>query len=498
MPAKLTLDRFIERSRLAHGDRYDYSQAQYINNLLPIVIICPSHGPFMQRAAHHMDGHGCPRCKADLTIARCTDTLDSFIVKARTVHGETYDYSSVSYTRSNQRVEIICPTHGPFWQTPNSHVSSKSGCPKCAGKFLSTADFVAKSQAVHGGRYDYQKTAYRLTKDKVTITCPVHGDFEQIAEAHMLGRGCRFCWYEATTSRGEDDVAAWVAELGCEVMRNRRDLLNHTLELDIYVPEQRIGIEFNGCYWHSDRHNKNTRILESKYQLASKAGIRLITVWDFDWRHRQDVVKQHLRHALGRDTGPTYGARRCSLVTLSTIEANRLYADHHLQGAMRGGVLHLGLQFQGETVASMSFTQGATRRGKHQDGEWELARYATAARVPGGAGRLFAAFVATKRPAVVWSFSDHQHFAGGLYPRLGFVHDGNIPADYRVVHPATLRTWHKSLWQRKSIPARLRELRSKETFDPNTDPRTEQQMQNLVNVLRVWDAGKARWAWRPH
>jgi hypothetical protein len=130
-----------------------------------------------------------------------------------------------------------------------------------------------------------------------------------------------------------------------------------------------------------------------------------------------------------------------------------------------------------------------------RQGEWELARYATAAVVRGGASRLFAAFLKAVGATTVWSFSDKQHFDGGLYETLGFTLDGEIQADYRVVHPRTLTTWHKSLWQRKSIPARLREIGSSETFEPETDPRTERQMQDAVKVLRVWDAGKTRWRW---
>lgn len=499
MPAKLTRERFIERSQLAHADhpdQYDYRQVEYINNLAPVTILCRDHGPFSQRAAHHMDGHGCPRCKAELTSKRCSYDQDTFIAKAKAVHGDLYDYSRINYQRTNRRVEIICRDHGPFWQTANSHVSNGSGCPRCVGKNRTTEGFIAEANVIHNGRYAYDKTDYRTIKDKIIITCPVHGDFDQTAEGHLVGRGCRFCWYEDSTSQGERDVAAWVADLGLVAERNRRDLLNMPFEIDIFLPDLQVGIEYNGCYWHSDKFDRNTRVHEFKHRLARQAGIRLITVWDYDWRHRQDVVKQHLLRALGQDDSPRIGARTCQVDTLSTAVANRLYSDHHLQGPVRGAVLHLGLLHQGSPVAAMSFTQGAARRGKADEGEWELARYATTAHISGGASRLFAAFRSQVQPRIVWSFSDYQHFSGQMYPRIGFTHDGDLPADYRVVHPNGLRTWHKSMWQRRSIPARLRELNRRDTFDPASDPRTERDMQDAVNVLRVWDAGKARWVWR--
>jgi hypothetical protein len=98
-------------------------------------------------------------------------------------------------------------------------------------------------------------------------------------------------------------------------------------------------------------------------------------------------------------------------------------------------------------------------------------------------------------PKQVWSFSDRQHFAGSLYLTLGFVLDGRVAADYRVVDKRTLRVWPKAAWQRRFIPQRLAELGLPEDFDPVSDPRSEQQMQDQAGVLRIFDAGKLRWRW---
>ena len=496
MPAKLTLAQFIDRSHQAHGGIYDYTLAQYTTNNAKVTITCPRHGPFNQRASHHMDGHGCPTCKADATSTRCLDTKETFIAKARAIHGDTYYYGKVAYQRSAQKVQITCPTHGDFWQSPNSHITSRSGCPKCAGKAFTTADFIASAQRVHGDKFSYENTDYRLIKNKVTITCAVHGDFEQTAENHLGGRGCRFCWYESSQSAGENEVADWLTSLGFRIERNQRGLMDSNFEIDIYLPDFKAGIEYNGCYWHSDRHERNHRQQETKHAFARHAGLRLLTVWDFDWLHQPDIIKAHILHALGQSTAHRIGARQCTVVTLAHTAASAFYQQNHLQGPVRGGVVHLGLVHHQQLVAAMSFTRGGTRRGKASVGEWELARYATAAIVPGGASRLFKHFTANYQPAIVWSFSDQQSFAGDLYHRLGFQEDGKLPADYRVVHPRTLRVWHKSLWQRRSIPKRMDELGINNPFDPATDPRTERAIQDELRMLRVWDAGKTRWAWR--
>jgi hypothetical protein len=427
---------------------------------------------------------------------RCSDSLESFIRKAKSVHGDNYDYSKVEYQKSSIKVQIICKMHGPFWQRPNAHIAKKTGCPKCAGKSLSTVDFIEKAIAVHGDKYNYEPTKYHRIKEKVAITCKKHGIYYQIAEAHLIGRGCTLCWQESYSSKGESEVAEWISSLGLDVVRNDRNVMPNGMEIDILIPSLSIGIEYNGCYWHSDRTNKAHQHA-FKHQGANSNGIRLITVWDYDWKHRKDIVKRHLRHAFNLDHGRRIHARTCKIVNLPTPKASQFYEENHIQGACRGAVLHLGLEFRGELVAAMSFTIGGTRRGKTGTGEWELARYATSSMVRGGASRLFAEFLRQIKPSVVWSFSDRQHFSGGIYSVMGFKKDGDLRPDYKIVHPSTLRTWHKSLWQRKSIPKRLRDIGSEEIFDPKTDPRSERQLQDDANVLRVWDAGKIRWVWHP-
>lgn len=495
MSAKLSKDDFVRKSRNAHGDRYGYEKAVYQNNATCVTIICPDHGEFQQRPVNHMSGRGCPRCKADATSARCTDDAAAFIEKAVAIHGNLYDYSRVKYTRSNAKVEIVCKTHGSFWQPPNAHISGMSGCPRCAGKRRGTADFIEDARAVHGEKFSYDKTVYSNVKLPVTITCSKHGDFLQTPDNHLVGRGCRFCWWESNTSKPENDLAEWLTSLGLEIERQNRDVLGK-LEIDIWIPSARVGIEFNGSYWHSHCVQKNKRVHEHKQTAASLAGARLITVWEFDWLDRRAIVEEMILRALGMSRAPVVGARKCALRKASAAEASAFYAKHHIQGPCRGAVDNRVLEVAGEIVAAMSFTAGGTRRGKAGDGEYELARYATSCRVPGGASRLFFSFLADHSPRVIWSFSDDQHFSGAMYRTLGFVVDGKINADYKIINPKDRKIWHKSLWQRKLIQDRLTELGIEESFDPGTDPRTEAEMHDAARVWRIYDAGKTRWVWR--
>lgn len=129
-------------------------------------------------------------------------TTDGWVKKAREVHGDKYDYSLVEYVDSYTKVKILCPMHGLFEQLPSSHVSRRSGCPKCGVELvvgqrrLTTEEFVTRVRRVHGNRYDYSLVKYENSYRPVKIICPEHGVFEQAPTTHLSGSGCPQCGAE--------------------------------------------------------------------------------------------------------------------------------------------------------------------------------------------------------------------------------------------------------------------------------------------------------------
>lgn len=120
-------------------------------------------------------------------------TTSEFINKARAVHGERYDYSKTVYNNSKEKVIIICPKHGEFLQRPNDHLNG-NGCPLCNTKNKSnTDDYIKKASYVHHNYFNYGKTRYMNANTKITVTCPVHGDFEVKANNHLAGQNCIKC-----------------------------------------------------------------------------------------------------------------------------------------------------------------------------------------------------------------------------------------------------------------------------------------------------------------
>lgn len=190
---KLTTETFITKAREEHGERYDYAKSVYVNNRTKLIITCTEHGDFEQRPADHMQGKGCPSCGTSSSAAAQTLTTETFIKKAREVHGNRYDYDRAVYVNNKRKLIITCPEHGDFEQRPGDHMRGK-GCEACSGTGkLTTHEFIEKARAVHGGRYGYSKSFYVNTLTKVIITCTEHGDFTQTPDRHLRGSGCPSC-----------------------------------------------------------------------------------------------------------------------------------------------------------------------------------------------------------------------------------------------------------------------------------------------------------------
>lgn len=184
------LNSFLE----VHGKRYDYSNVVFGNSESKITIGCRKHGDFQMTPRTHKNGHGCPHCaRVKRSATKIENASKSFISRARQIHGHKYDYSKVEYVKAKQSVTITCKVHGDFHQTPVSHLQGK-GCAKCArNRKLTRSEFINRANRRHGLKYSYDSVIYKNTYTKVTITCPVHGEFKMEPDRHMRSDGCPEC-----------------------------------------------------------------------------------------------------------------------------------------------------------------------------------------------------------------------------------------------------------------------------------------------------------------
>ena len=131
-----TKEDFISEANIVHQGKYSYDKVEYVDSFKEIVIICPSHGDFLQRPYSHLQGHGCSRCSAEMSSIRFSMTKDEFLKRANEIHGGKYDYSKVDYNSMHEKICIICPTHGEFWQMPYKHLNRADGCRLCNSSHL--------------------------------------------------------------------------------------------------------------------------------------------------------------------------------------------------------------------------------------------------------------------------------------------------------------------------------------------------------------------------
>lgn len=340
---KLNNDIFIKRSKEIHGDTYDYSKVEYVNSKTHVVIVCDVHGDFTKTPSKHMSGQGCPVCARIKDGTSKSIGHDEFIKRANIVHSNFYDYSKTVYVNMNSYITIVCPVHGDFQHTPSNHLGG-SGCRKCRYEKLSdlkrytTSDFIEKAKIVHSDYYKYNGVEYIDSYTAVRIKCPEHGVFYQMPYVHLSGSGCIKC--SAHKSNEEDIIRKYINELGFDTCERYRPKWMKGLELDIYVPDKKLAIEYCGSVFHHSSKgphlgnflnatSKKKSYHYDKWKLCRSNGVRLITIYDFKWFQNQHKYKQLIRHALG--LSHRVFARKCNIVNVPDSTAYQFHKDNHLE-----------------------------------------------------------------------------------------------------------------------------------------------------------------------
>ena len=166
-----TREDFLSKAEEKHGDRFNYEQVQYETVDNAIIIVCKLHGAFQQTPYSHLKCvHCCPLCENNAIGDAHRSTLAEFIIAAKKVHGDLYDYSNGMYINAFTKIEIICVDHGSFYQRPLNHLAGNH-CQQCSGKGFSTGqlqwlEFIRQSESIeiqdiaHGGEFTIGK--YRV------------------------------------------------------------------------------------------------------------------------------------------------------------------------------------------------------------------------------------------------------------------------------------------------------------------------------------------------
>ena len=235
------------------------------------------------------------------------------------------------------------------------------------------------------------------------------------------------------SSQSEHELVEFIGKDLC-LTRDRTVISPY--EIDIYVPSKKLGIEFNGSYWHSSIYkDKNYHFNKSK--IAEKNGIRLIHIYEYEWNNpvQRKKIELMLNIALGRVNNKIY-ARQCDIRKISNQEAKSLNEQVHLQGHRNAQVTY-GLFYKNELVQLMSFSKTKYNRNLKDDNSWEIIRGCPGSNniVVGGVSKLFTHFIREYSPTKVFSYCDFNKFDGRSYEALGMKFIGYTGPDMKWLMP---------------------------------------------------------------
>lgn len=545
-------NKFIEKANKTHNCIYDYSKVEYKGSGEKVCIICPEHGEFWQTPRDHVRGNKCPKCANLKRGSKKRLTNNEFIIKAKEIHGDKYNYSMVDYKNSSTKVKIICLIHGEFEQTPTNHLLGQ-GCPKCVGKNMTTSEIIEKFKTIHGNKYDYSKVIYNGMQSKVIITCSEHGDFKQTPSKHLIGQGCRKCGYSEnginnritqeifilrangihknkydyslveyktahdkikiicpkhgefeqlpydhlqghgcpscgnTFSIGEMEIYQYLCDkLGKEsIILHDRNILNGK-EIDIFIPKLKIGIEYNGLYWHSEANSKSKLYHINKLNECNDKGINLIQIFEDEYLSNKDLVLRKIEHILNIERFcPKIMARKCIIREINNDIAKEFLFKNHIQG-YSNTTISLGAYYQGILIGVMCFN----KTGK--ENEWVLNRFATDNKYicSGIGGKLFKYFTNHYNPQNIKSFADRRwtlNKNNNLYIKLGFILTDVLKPEYRYINENDPKERiHKFNLRKKSLHRK---------YNLSMDM-TEKEMTQKLGYVKIWDCGLYKYEWK--
>ena len=325
------------------------------------------------------------------------------------------------------------------------------------------------------------------SKGYITFICNCGSDIEHTVTRQLFHDSkykpyegwCRFCDYGAR-SRGEKEITEFINSLDVETISNYRGAI-YPHELDIYIPEHKIAIEFNGLYWHSELVGKDKHYHNKKRDLCDKNGIRLIQVFEDEWNVKPDIVKSIITNALNIVEIRLF-ARKCIIKEIDVSTARSFIDTYHISGYHACSIKY-GLYYDDELVSVMTFSKNNhSRKGKG----WEIDRYCSKSglQVVGGASKLFKHFIRKVQPSSVVSYADLRYGNGGVYEKIGFKFEKDTAPNYWYFKDHLQR--HHRFTLRKGA------------VDGDDTNKTEWENRIEQGWNRIWDCGSRKYVWNAH
>jgi hypoxanthine phosphoribosyltransferase len=306
------------------------------------------------------DSKRCVCCKQKLKIDSAT-ARDVFIGRCKERHGSYYDYSKVAETFSAKtKLTIICPKHGEFLQTSDSHLNKGHGCSVCKIDYVTgitrstKADFVFKSNNIHNFKYNYELVQYVNAITPVSIKCTKHGVFLQKPDVHLRGSGCPIC---TNTSVAVQNILGVLDEINIPYTTEKSfpgcvGITGRSLRFDIYLPDRNLCIEYDGPHHFAPRLYGNmtdddaSKIFVTQQQndsikdkFCEKENIQLLRI-PYTVHHPEAFVRKYISEEFVADRFYySYDMLQEDVIKLSNYIKSFNYEKFAIYGIARGGIL---------------------------------------------------------------------------------------------------------------------------------------------------------------
>lgn len=327
------------------------------------------------------------------------------------------------------------------------------------------------------------------------VTCS--HEFEQILDGSKLVT-CKYCNPNkelAPNGKLKEEVLKEFSIFKKKILINDQTVLTppedsvgqRTKEIDFWFPDQNVGVEYHGIYWHQEKYAGKHKHRD-KAILATEKGIHLFQIFEDEWNYKKDIVMSRIRHALGLTTNKI-GARKCEIREVTNIETQDFLNTNHIQGHANASIC-FGAFYKDELVSVMTF--GPLRKALGtlpKTGSYEMIRFASSldTSVSGIAKRLFKTFIEKYDPQYIKSFADARWSSNinNVYRELGFEYSGHTKANY----------WYVKGTKRTSRFNHTKGILVKQGHNPN---KSETQIMQELGYYRIFDAGNYKYEWKPN
>lgn len=311
-------------------------------------------------------------------------------------------------------------------------------------------------------------------KHEVTRQCFTQSKFKS------NGSVCQFC-SSKKSSDAEREIGEYIESLGFEVFYNDRKIITPK-EIDIFVPEKNLAIEYCGLHWHSELMGKGKNYHKNKLIRAKEEDLELIHIFEHEWENKKELVLSMLKSRLG--LSDRIFARKTTVKEISSSKANKFLNENHIQGSGRSNY-RVGIFYKNSLFGVMTFSKGNLSR---KLTEWEIDRmaFSLGKNIIGGASKMFKYFIKNINPKKVISYSDLRWGSGEVYSKLGFKLEKNTEPNY----------WY-FMGSGKYIDYKHR-FTLRKNYKPNIDDQNLTEVENRFSQgwNRIWDCGHNKWVYK--